>query len=170
MWFAWKKCGLIRNEFCSPTILCGAASERFPRGLFQPNQLAYPVDRLQQSKRLFSSETGKSHSSVPLPALGSQAPSSQVKIIFVPVLVCFSVAMMNTTTQSNLGRRRFILPPRLPSIIQGSQSRDSRYKPGGRNWSRSWTNTDYWLASHALTSSLSYTKQDHLPGLPHISL
>lgn len=60
-----KKYGLIRNEFCRPTILCGAASGRFPRGLCQPNQLAYPVDQLQQSRDCFHLRLGN-HSLVSL--------------------------------------------------------------------------------------------------------
>lgn len=42
-------------------------------------------------------------------------------------------------------------------------------KPGqesaGRNWKRLWRSTAYWLALFGLLSLLSYTPQDHQPGV-----
>lgn len=47
-----------------------------------------------------------------------------------PVLVCFSIVVININ-QSKLGRKRFILSLRLPSIRKGGLK-----EPGGRNWNR----------------------------------
>lgn len=89
------------------------------------------MDWLQQSKNCFHLRLGNHLlvSLFPLWVFKLRLPRS--KFIFVPVLVCFSVAMMKTTTKSSMGRKRFILPHRLPPIIQGSQGRDLRYE---RTW------------------------------------
>lgn len=49
-------------------------------------------------------------------------------------LVCFLFLWLKAMANSNLGRKRFIEPYSFQSIMRGSQGRNSRQKPGGRNW------------------------------------
>lgn len=50
-----------------------------------------------------------------------------------------SVAVKNTMTRSNLGKRWFILSYPLGSIITGSQDRDTEQKLQQRSWGMTFT-------------------------------
>jgi hypothetical protein len=76
------------------------------------------------------------------------------------VLVCFSVAMINTITKSNFGRKEFILAS-YHWENSGQELRQDRILEAG-TVAEAIKGAAYWLAPYTMLSLLSYAIQDHL--------
>lgn len=69
--------------------------------------------------------------------LNSNVPTWTHEGYFADVLDFFSIAEIETLTQTNLGRKGFTLPliSRSQFVTEGTQGRSSGLRPGGRGWS-----------------------------------
>lgn len=86
------------------------------------------------------------------------------KSSWATALMRFSIAVANT--KSNTGRKKMFLPHRLV-YHRGKSERQFKW---GRSWGqelmqRPWTDVAYWLAPHGLHNLLSFSTQDHQPGV-----
>ena len=71
------------------------------------------------------------------------------------LLLClslFSIAVIKVTSKRNLGKKRFNLPYRLQSMIEGSQGRNLKQK--------SWKNAAEWHTSRLTLALLSLNSSD----------
>lgn len=87
------------------------------------------------------------------------------------VLLCFLLAVINTTTKSGLGRNKFTELYRLQALIKGGQASSLRQKPGVRNRCRDHEGIMFTgLFSSGLFSHFLYSP--HLPkgGTAHSGL
>ena len=120
---------------------------------------------------------------LPIPSFMQHAILNRCCSTSVEVIICptpctnfcprsISIALINTITKINLGKRVYTYSPQSQSIMEEVRARTQAGTWRQALKQRPWRSAVYWLALHGLLGLLSYRTQDHLPraGLTHYVL